>query len=129
MDYRSFLFLMLAGCAVSWALLAYVILNINPDESGLMGFAAFYIALYATCVGFLSLIGIIFRIHVRGRKATAFREVRIAFRHAILLSAVAVCALILSSVGWLAWWNFLLLLAAVGSLEYVFLTIQESRRG
>lgn len=129
MGYRPFLLLMIAGACSSCALLAYVIFNVNPDESGLMGLTAFYIALYASLVGLLSIAGIIFRVHIRQRKQTAFREVRIAFRHALMLSGVAVIALILSSSGWLAWWNFLLLLAAVGTLEYVFLTIQESRRG
>ncbi len=94
-----------------------------------MGLTAFYIALYASLVGLMSFAGIIFRVHIRGRKQTAFREVRIAFRHAMLLSGIAVFTLILSSLGWLAWWNFLLLLAAVGTLEYILLTIQESRRG
>jgi hypothetical protein len=129
MGYRFFVALMTLGGLVAWCLLAYVIINVNPDEAGLMGLTAFYIALYASLVGLLSLLGIVFRVHVRGRKQTAFREVRIAFRHAILLAGVAVFALVLSSLGWLAWWNFVLLLAVVGSLEYVFLTIQESRRG
>lgn len=129
MGYRSFVALMLIASIASCALLAYVVFNVNPDEGGLMGFTAFYIALYATLVGVLSLLGIIFRIHIRERKPTAFREVRIAFRHGLLLAGVAVISLALSSFGWLAWWNFLLLLAVIGSLEYVFLTIQEGRRG
>lgn len=94
-----------------------------------MGLTAFYIALYAALVGILSFSGIIFRVHVRGRKQTAYREVSIAFRHGILLAGIAVASLILSSLGYLAWWNFLLILATVGTLEYVFLTIQESHRG
>lgn len=129
MGYRSFVALMAMVSFVACALMAYVVINVNPDEAGLMGFTAFYIALYASLVGLLSLLGILFRVHLRGRKQTAFREVRIAFRHGLLLAGVAVAALILSSLGYLAWWNFLLLLAAVGTLEYVFLTIQESRRG
>jgi hypothetical protein len=129
MGYRYFVALMAMVSFVACALMVYVVTNVNPDEAGLMGFTAFYIALYASLVGLLSLTGILFRVHVRGRKQTAFREVRIAFRHGLLLAGVAVAALVLSSLGYLAWWNFLLLLAAVGTLEYVFLTIQESRRG
>jgi hypothetical protein len=129
MGYRSFVALMAMVSFVACALMVYVVTNVNPDEAGLMGFTAFYIALYASLVGLLSLTGIFFRVHVRGRKQTAFREVRIAFRHGLLLAGVAVAALVLSSLGYLAWWNFLLLLAGVGTLEYVFLTIQESRRG
>jgi hypothetical protein len=60
-------------------------MNVNPDEAGLMGLTAFYIALYAALVGILSFGGIIFRVHVRNRKQTAFREVRIAFRHGLAL--------------------------------------------
>ncbi|MCE9586214.1 hypothetical protein K8R04_02755 [Candidatus Uhrbacteria bacterium] len=129
MGYRSFVALMAAVAFVACALLAYVIYNVNPDDAGLMGLTAFYIALYASLVGLISFGGIIFRVHIRGRKQTAYREVRIAFRHGLLLAGIAVSSLILSSLGYLAWWNFLLILAAVGTLEYVFLTIQESRRG
>lgn len=129
MGYRSFLAMMIAGTVAACGLLMYVIFNINPFESGLIGLFVFYISLYASLVGLLSLAGIIFRVHIRNRLQTAFREVRIAFRHAVLLSGVAVTALILSSINWLAWWNFMILLAVIGLLEYVFLTIQESRRG
>ena len=129
MSYRSFVALMAVVGLVACTLLAYVIINVNPNEAGLMGLTAFYIALYASLVGILSFGGIIFRVHIRKRKQTAYREVLIAFRHALFLAGIAVSALILSSLEMLAWWNFLLLLAAVGTLEYVFLTIQESHRG
>jgi len=129
MGYRSFLAMMIAGTGAACVLLGYVILNVNPFESGLIGLFVFYISLYASLIGLMSLAGITFRIHIRNRQQTAFREVRIAFRHAVLLSGVAVVALILSSINWLAWWNFFILLAIIGVLEYVFLTIQESRRG
>ncbi len=129
MGYKSFLSLMASVSFVAYALLIYVVINVNPDEAGLMGLTAFYIALYAALVGLLSFAGIVFRVHVRGRKETAYREVSIAFRHALLLAGVGVSSLILSSAGYLVWWNFLLILGIVGILEYVFLTIQESHRG
>jgi hypothetical protein len=128
MSYRSFLILMVAATVASLGGWMYILLNVNPDEAGIVGFILFYVTLFAACVGLLSLFGIVIRVHLRKRQATAFREVRIAFRHALWLSLVAVICLALSAQGWLNIWWFLVLLAIVGSLEYAALLIQESRR-
>ncbi|HVM90858.1 MAG TPA: hypothetical protein VMU11_03110 [Verrucomicrobiae bacterium] len=128
MGYRSFLLLMVAATTASLGGWGYILLNVNPDEAGLVGFVLFYITLFAACVGLLTLFGIVIRVHLRKRHATAFREVRIAFRHALWLSLVAVVCLALSAQGWLNIWWFLLLLVIVGGLEYAALLMQESRR-
>jgi hypothetical protein len=128
MGYRSFLILMVLATAASLGGWTYILFNVNPDEAGIVGFLLFYVTLFAACVGLLTLFGIIIRIHLRRRHQTAFREVRIAFRHAVWLSLVSVICLALSAQGWLTIWWFLLLLLVVGGLEYAALLIQESRR-
>ena len=128
MGYRSFLWLMILATAASLGGWVYILFNVNPDEAGIIGFILFYTTLFAACVGLLTLFGIIIRIHLRKRHATAFREVRIAFRHAVWLSLVSVVCLGLSAQGWLTIWWFLLLLIVVGGMEYAALLIQESRR-
>jgi hypothetical protein len=128
MSYRSFLILMVLATVASLGGWFYILFNVNPNEAGVIGFILFYVTLFAACVGLLTLFGIIVRVHLRHRQPTAFREVRIAFRHAVWLSLVSVVCLALSAQGWLNLWWFLLLLAVVGGLEYGALLIQESRR-
>ncbi len=128
MGYRSFLILMSAATIVALAAWTYIVFFVNPDEAGIAGFVLFYITLFAACIGMLTLAGVLFRVHLRKRQETAFREVRIAFRHATLLSFVAVLCLALSAQGWLNFWWFLFFLVLIGGLEYAALLIQESRR-
>ncbi|MCC7522303.1 hypothetical protein IT407_00660 [Candidatus Uhrbacteria bacterium] len=128
MGYRSFVALMLASSVLAWVVLGYVINSMNPFEAGITGFVAFYLSLFLALVGTLSVLGVLFRVQLRKRHQTAFREVRIAFRHALLLGAFSVICLALSANGWLAWWNFLVLLGLVGLIEYLSLLVQEGRR-
>lgn len=106
----------------------YILFNVNPNEAGLVGFGLFYLTLFASCVGLLTLAGVSVRVHVRKRQATAFREVRIAFRHGVLLSFVAILSLALSANGLLHVWWFLGFVLVIGGLEYAALLVQESRR-
>ncbi len=128
MGYRTFVAWMFAGSVAAWLVFWYVLNSLNPTEAGVTGFTAFYLSLFIALAGTLSLFGVLFRIQLRRRHETAFREVRIAFRHGILLSAFSVICLILSAANWLAWWNFIVLLAIVGAIEYFSLLVQEGRR-
>ncbi|MFO0764425.1 MAG: hypothetical protein U0487_00025 [Patescibacteria group bacterium] len=129
MSFRAFLFILFAGTALSWATLLSVIFFVNPYQAGFVGLLAFYLSAFIACLGTLSLLGTIWRVIVRRRHETSFREVRIAFRHALLLSAFSVVVLVLSAQNWLNWAVFFFLLAALGVIEYLLLLIDEGRRG
>ncbi len=128
MGYRSFLTLMALATFAALSGWVYILMNVNPEEAGWSGQLLFYVTLFAACVGLLTIAGVLMRVHVRRRKDTAFREVRIAFRHALLLSFMAVASLALSAQGWMNIWWFLFFLVLIGSLEYAALLIGESRR-
>jgi len=128
MDYKSFIRLMVAATAASLAAWSYILFNVDPNEAGIFGFLLFYLILFLSCVGMLTLAGVVVRVHIRRRKATAFREVRIAFRHGVLLSSVAILSLALSANSLLNKWWFFGFVIVAGGLEYASLLIQESRR-
>jgi len=115
--------MILIGCttAVAWAGWVLVLLNIDPTQAGVSGVLLFYLTLFTSLVGALTLLGVFFRVHIANRKEIVLREVRIAFRHAVLLSATAVVALAFSSKGSFRWWLLPLLVLSVGGIEYVFL--------
>lgn len=128
MGYKPFIWLMLAATVSSLGGWTYILLNVDPYQAGIPGFLLFYLTLFTSCVGLLSLAGVVVRVHLRKRQATAFREVRTAFRHAVLLSFVAILSLALSANGLLNIWWFLSFIVVVGGLEYAALLVQESRR-
>ncbi|MCR4278592.1 MAG: hypothetical protein NUV81_01670 [bacterium] len=128
MSHKKFMLLIGFATVVAWAGLGTVLLNIDPTQSGISGILLFYLTLFTSLVGTLTLLGVLFRIHIAKRKEIILREVRIAFRHAVLLSATAVVALALSSKGSFRWWILPLLLVTVGGVEYVFLNRDSSGR-
>ncbi len=129
MSFRSLLLILFAGTVLSCATLSSVVFFVDPYQAGVFGLLAFYLSVFIACLGTLSFLGTIWRVTVRRRQDTAFREVRIAFRHALLLSAFSVILLALSAQGWLNWAVFLFLLAAIGVIEYLLLLIDEGHRG
>lgn len=128
MSFRWYVILMGLGTAMAWIAWLFVLQTMNPDEAGLTAFIFFYTTLFLSLVGTLSLLGLIYRIGIRHREAVLAREVRISFRHAILLSLVGTSALWLSAHRQLAWYWLLGLIIVVGGIEYLFLMVQASRR-
>src|SRR5689334_2085133 len=128
MTFRMYLVFMTIATILSWGAWVLVLNTTNPQEAGMAGFLVFYVTLLLSLVGTLTLFGTAYRVLFLRREGVMAREVRIAFRHAVLLSIAAVTALVLSAQGWLTWWALLLLLIAMSILEYVFLLREEGRR-
>jgi Ca2+/Na+ antiporter len=113
---------------IAWGGWVFVVFTINPEEAGALSLILFYVTLFMAMLGTLAVIGIVYRIRLLKRDQLMIREVRITFRHAIMLSLALICSLFLSAQGLLTWWNFLALFVGVGVVEYLFLLMQESRR-
>lgn len=105
-----------------------VILNMNPEESGLMALVLFYLTLLMGLIGLFTCFGSSYRVFFRKRHDVIRREVRTSFRHSVFLAFLGVLALLLSAQGILTWWACLLLLAGGGMIEYLFLMREEVRR-
>lgn len=88
----------------------------------------FYVTLFVSLIGTFAMLGVYYRVGWLKRRQVMSREVRIAFRHGLMLSFVAVLSLALSAAALLTWWNMLLMIAFIGVVEYGFLLVQESRR-
>ena len=112
----------------AWAGLGVIFLNTSPDDGGVGVLLIFYLTLFAALVGMLTLLGVLFRVYVAGRKDVVQREVRIAFRHSVLLSLTGVTALVFSTQGYLKWWVLVLILLVVSIVEYIFLLKESAHR-
>jgi hypothetical protein len=116
------------GTLIAWLGWWIVLMNINPMETNVIGFMMFYITLIVGLVGVLTIVGISYRVLLMGRKDVISREVKVSFRHAILLSLVSVISLALSAEQVLYWWVLIVLIGIAGALEYVSLLVQHARR-
>lgn len=108
MNLRQYLITMVFSTLLCWAAWVFVILNIDPFETGFVGFVFFYISLFLALIGTISLI--IFGIYrvFGSREMPLFRHVRMSFRTACILSILALGGLYLQSLSVLSLFNTLI---------------------
>lgn len=128
MTFRMYMAFMAVATALACGAWIFVLWSTNPADATATVFVMFYITLFMSLVGLLTLAGVGYRVLILGRRDVVSREVRISFRHAVFLSAMGVIALALSAKGWLHWWVILGLIVSVSAVEYVFLVKEEARR-
>ncbi len=128
MSFQKYMLFMFLMTTIAWGAWAMVLFDIDPTATGWVGPGFFYLTLFVAMTGSLSLIGTWLRTRREEPGETLFRQVRIAFRHAVMLSGVGVVSLLLAANHALTWLVWLGVLAIVGIVEYVFLVIRDSRR-
>jgi len=116
------------GTTLAWVGWIIVLNIINPEEAGIAGLIFFFALLFLALLGTISILGLLYRIGIRKRTDMVMREVRVAFRHALLLSGIAVIALWFSSQDWLRWYAIVGFMLFVAAVEYVFLVFIEAER-
>ena len=128
MNFKGLVIVMAIAASLFWLAWSVVVIRIDPSEAGLSGLLIFYVTLLAALVATLSVAGVFYRVRILKRNQLLTREVKIAIRHAIILSLVAVVSLALSAKNLLFWWNLLGLFILMGVVEYGFILVEESRR-
>ena len=118
---RSYLVAIAASTALCFAAWLLVIFFINPTASTTLGLTVFYISLFFTLVGALTLIGFYVRVWL-SKNEIIYEHVGTAFRQSILLSIVVIGGLIMQAYRVLTWWDALLFVVSVSLLEFYFLT-------
>lgn len=129
MSFRGYLTTMAIGTIASFGAWVYVMSSVRPDEATAMDFVLFYLTLSMGLVGILAILGVLYRVLVRRRRDVVSREVKVSFRHAVLLTTVAVLSLLFSKQGSFHWWTPFVLILVASIFEYVSLMVQRSHRG
>jgi hypothetical protein len=106
---------------ISLSALALVVYNVDPEKSGLVGFAIFCTVLFFVLSGIFNLILLWIRRITLG-KETAFSDLSLSFRQGILLAVLAIGILILQKFRILVWWDGLMTVAGVFLIELYFLS-------
>ncbi len=86
MTLRQYIFALLAETAVSAVLTIYIVFALDPYQIGVFGLSLFYVSLFLSCLGLFSLLDFGVRYLGTADKKMAFRLVRRASVHALVLS-------------------------------------------
>jgi len=105
-------------CWISWGMILYYV---DPQTTGFVGVAAFYVSLFFALIGLLTLVGFYMRVWF-SKNEILFAHIGPAFRQAILLSLILTGSLFLQSFRLLTWWDAALFIASVALLEFYFLS-------
>ncbi len=124
MTLRQYLIWMAVGTLVAWGSFWAVVNYLSPQTTGTLGFVFFYLSVFLSITGTLTLFGFAWR-HFRHRDEVLFRHVSISFRQGVLLSAMAVGALFLQANQLLTWWNLGLLIVGLTLLEFSLLSTRR----
>ncbi len=117
MSLRLYLFLMTVGTAICWAVWVFVILKVDPEVAGNLGFIFFYSTLFLALVGTFSVFGFALRKMVIKNEAVIFRHVKRTFRQGVFIASTVTILLLLLQKDLLVWWN--------GALIIIFFLIVE----
>jgi len=128
MSFKWYAMLMGLGTGLAWVAWIIILQTMNPDEAGYLGLFFFFTTLFLSLVGTISMFGLLYRIGIRKRTEMVMREVRVAFRHALLLSVLTIIALWFSSQDWLRWYTLVVFLLVAVAVEYLFLVLVDAER-
>lgn len=117
---------MILATIIAWLGFFIIINTFDPYDNNIVAFILFYLALFLSVLGTLSLLGFWFRKFWNKKRGIMRVMVTESFRQAIIFSSVLVIALLLQSGRILTWWNMLLLIALASFLEFLILAFRQS---
>lgn len=97
---------MLIATVLCWAAWFFVIYNVDPTQSSIVGFMSFYASLFFSLFGSISLIALWLYKKFGNPEQPTFRLVENSFRDACLGSVVLIVLLYLQGSDLLTIWNF-----------------------
>jgi hypothetical protein len=127
MTLKQYLVVMGTGTLLAGAAVAMILTTVDPADTQSIVFAALYICLFLALTGLLSIIGFLLRVWLLRKDQLLSRQVLVAFRQAVLLSAVLVTALVLQSRSLLNLFNAVLIVVGLTLLEFFFITAKIMR--
>jgi hypothetical protein len=99
----------------------FVLFNIDPFESGVVGEIFFYFSLWLFLMGILVNILVWLRVKfLTGEEA--IETMGLSFRQGFLLALLGVSIIVLNAHGYFTWWICLLVIAGVFLVELYFLS-------
>lgn len=129
MTLKQYLITMLIGTILCWTAWIFVIFNVDPLQSNLMGFIFFYLSLFLSLLGTISMLAFLLHRFFSRELLPIYKYVQKSFRHAVIISSILVLLLFLQGIQVLTIWNlgaFILIILLIISF---FLSTKFSRQG
>jgi hypothetical protein len=106
---------------MSLAAVAAVIFYIDPESSGFLGLALFYLVAFFALSSIFNLVLLFIRRKLIGNGVAA-SSIGLSFRQGMLMALMALGILALQNLGILVWWDALLVAGGVFLIELYFLS-------
>jgi len=126
MTLKSYLSIMFLATILCWGSFLLVINAINPETTNWIGLFLFYLSLFLSLTGTISVIGFLVRF-IFLKHELVWDSVSAAFRQSFLISIFVVISLILLAYDLLNWLNILFLIIGLSVIEYFLLFYKEGR--
>ena len=117
MTFKQYFILMGIGTFSAFLSWLIVFIAIDPVTAGLPSKIAFFTTLFIASIGFLTMLGTVFRVFIFDKNGVVSRQASHAFRQALFFSSILICAFILAALDFLRWWTILLVILFFGFLE------------
>jgi hypothetical protein len=99
MTFNSYFATVSLGTLVCFFALSSIILNIDPEEAGLIGFLMFYATFFLGVVGLSSSVGLLIRKLLFGDEELVFRHIKRTFRQSVIFGGLCVSILVYTTSG------------------------------
>lgn len=125
MTLKQLILIVFAATAIFWLSWVLVLIEVDPTDSGWTGLLVFYGSLFFSLLGLFFLSVLIFR-RLTNKTDLEYKIVSASFRQSFFFALVIIGALALQSRHFLTWWNIVILVLAIGVLEYFFLSYKKT---
>lgn len=121
MSLKMYIWSLFFSTLLALAVWFFVLFNIDPYESGLLGQIFFFLSLELFLTGVLVSILVLLRAKFLGEDVSIER-IGMSFRQGLLISVTFVLAVAINTWGYFTWWIGLLLVAGMFLVELYFLS-------
>ncbi len=125
MTLKRYLNLTLICTIICWLIWLAAFLFLRPLNSQWQHIVVFYFSLFLAILGTVSIVGFIIR--VRFSSQPVFEQVTVSFRQSLLLAIIVITVLILRFYQLLRWWNLVIFILFIISLEVLFIVSRHPR--
>ena len=127
MTFRQFITIMLIATGSLWLGWWWTVISIDPYGTNWLGMTLFYLTLFLSLVGTLTLAGVFFR-RRRMADAVLYQLVIISSRQSLLLALFFTALLFLQSQRMLHLWNGFLLIVVLFITEFLYVYKDHKRK-
>jgi len=125
MSLRQLLIIVAGATVICWLSWIMVLFEVDPTTSGWVGLLVFYLSLFFALLGSFFLIVLLTRKYLLKKIELEHKIVGSSFRQSFFFALIIIGALFLQSKRFLTWWNIIILILAIGALEYFFLSFRH----